>query len=402
MLVNISFGQVVQDYLFSTEIEKKIENQLENKTNLWGLQNHAVQFSFIGNYKASLATHKLYLEKNRETRNAVEGPKLDLEYFKKFKPINAVKAIAGESAKYNVVITNEAHYQPQNRVFTISLLKALYKKGFRYLATEDLAIDDKIYKKKRDKNLESRKYAVKATGYYISEPQYGNMVRTAIRMGYTLVPYEYWGSDIKDPLKRTLAREAGQARNIAKVLEKDPEARILVHSGYGHLNEFLNDNNDGLMGALLKKNHGIDPLTIDQTTFLPEKESPYSAAISIKKPSVLINKKKEFYSPSNEIILSDMKVFFPKTKYKNGRPNWLFYVKGRKFYFPKLKKIKLKYPLIIMAYVEGENIDEAIPFDVVEIKNANEKKALVLEKGRYTQIVKSISGKVEKSSIQLK
>ena len=328
-----------------------------------------------------------------------------MEHFKKFKPINAVKAIAKEASKYKIVITNEAHYQPQNRVFTLSLLKALYKKGFRYLATEDLAADDTISKNKNDTNIQSRGYAVKTTGYYISEPQYGNMVRTAINMGYTLVSYDYFPSEIKDPFKRAAAREARQAKNLAQVLEKDPKAKILVHSGYGHLNERLDSDRKefpGLMGAMLKHNHNIDPLTIDQTTYLPEKESLYSAAISIKKPSVLINKRKEFYSPSNETILTDIKVFFPKTTYRNGRPRWLFYEKGRKYYFPKLKKIDLKYPLIVKAYVGGEDIQEAIPSDVIEIKNSNEKKALVLKKGRYTQIVKSISGKIEKSSIQLK
>lgn len=401
-LYSISFGQVVPDYLFSADIEQKIKKHLDEKKNLWNLQNHAIQYSFIGNYEASLETHKLFLDQNKNRTNAIDGPKADLRSFKTFKPVNAVKAIAKEAEKYNVVITNEYHYQPQNRVFTTSLLKALYKKGFRYFAAEDLAINDKVYKKKEDSELNSRKYAVKKTGYYISEPQYGNMVRTALKIGYKMVPYDYFGSEIKDPLKRFEARENGQARNIANVLKKDPNAKVLVHSGVGHLNEKLTEGVAGLMGAMLKKNHKIDPLTIDQITYLPERRSPYSDAISIKRPSVFINNKGNFFSPSDEIMLTDMKVFFPKTNYEFGRPNWLFYPKGRKFYFPKLEKTKLKYPLIVMAYVKGENIDEAIPFDVIELKTADEKKALVLEKGSYTQIIKSRSGKTEKSSVCVK
>ena len=57
---------------------------------------------------------------------------------------------------------------------------------------------------------------------------------------------------------------------------------------------------------------------------------------------------------------------------------------------------------MVMAYVDGENVDEAIPFDVIEIKNANEKKALVLEKGKYKLVMKSNNGEIEKRSIEVK
>src|ERR1035438_9320797 len=88
------------------------------ETNFWQLQTYAVLFSKIGNYKASLATQNLYLEKNKAAMNIPVKPKADSVYFRTFKPKNAVDVIAKAAENYKVVITNEAHYQPENRVFT--------------------------------------------------------------------------------------------------------------------------------------------------------------------------------------------------------------------------------------------------------------------------------------------
>ena len=394
----VSSGQVVQDYLFSSEIEEKVQKHLADGKNLWNLQNLAVQFSFIGAYNQSLRTHKTFQEKNRGRTNPVEGPKPDLAYFDTLKPTSAVKTIAREAQNYRVVITNEAHYQPQNRVFTASLLKALYEKGFRYFSAEDLAVNDDVFSKREDINLNSRGYAIHKTGYYVTEPQYANLIRSALKLGYKIVTYEHYGSDQKDPLKRFVARENGQAKNIADVLERDPTAKIFILSGYGHLNERAGKDGVGLMGAMIKKNHDIDPLTIDQTSYLPETNHPYSNRISIKKPSVFFDKKHQIFSPRDAIIKSDIKVIFPKTIYRNGRPNWLFYEEGRKYYFPNLTKLKLKYPVLLMAYVQGEEIVKAIPADVIEIKTPNERKALVLKKGNYNLVVKTKNGR--KISVQ--
>ena len=56
-------------------------------------------------------------------------------------------------------------------------------------------------------------------------------MRTALRLGFTLVPYEA-ASATQD------ARESGQARNLVeRILRKDPHARVIVHAGYEHINE---------------------------------------------------------------------------------------------------------------------------------------------------------------------
>lgn len=386
-------AQVIKEYLFSSEIAAKVAAE----KNAWNLQNLAVQYSFSGNFAESLATQKLFTVKNAATRGVpYQAPMKD--DFKLRRPVDAVQAIAKEAEKYRVVITNEAHYQPQNRVFTTALLRALYDKGFRYFAFEDYAPDDEVFKSKNDKELNSRGYPVKATGYYILEPQYGNLVREAIRIGYKVVPYEHYASDKQDPVERLWARERGQAKNIAAILANDPGAKILVHSGYGHMNEHYNDG-EGQMGGMLKNEFKIDPLTVDQEKLLEENNNPHTSAFALRKPSVFVDDKGGYFSASYDVggsgFLADISVAFPKTKYINGRPDWLMYPGNRRYYFIRRGLLKIPYPLMILAYRKGEDIDSAIPADVIELGSAKESKALVLTKGDYTLLIKNQKGETQ-------
>lgn len=380
-----NFAQTTNDYLSSAEIQMLIDNE----TDFWKLQDYAVLFSEIGNYKASLAAEKLFLKKNKAAGSVgkVSGEGVD---FGTFKPKNAVNAITNAAKNYQVVITNEAHYQPQNRVFTALLLEKLYRNGFRYFAVEDLYIDDLNVKSKEDKELNKRKYPLKTSGFYLSEPQYGNLVRQALKIGYTLIAYEHYASDVQNPTERILARERGQAKNIAEILKKDSQARVLVHCGYGHLSENL-INGRGLMAAMLKKDFQIDPLTVDQEALLEEKNNPYFNLTKLAQPSVYVSGD-VFFNNSGTNRQVDMVVFFPKTKYVNGRPDWLRYDKTRRFFFAQLASRELSYPVMIFAYLKGEDVLASVPADIVEIKQPGEKTALVLDKGQYVLRIKDAAG----------
>lgn len=397
LVSTITFAQTDKDYPFSKDIQKMVDSE----TNSWQLQTYAVLFSKIGNYKASLATQNLYLEKNKAAMNIPVKPKADSVYFRTFKPKNAVDVIAKAAENYKVVITNEAHYQPENRVFTNVLLDKLYQEGFRYLCVEDLSRDDTVFKSKEDKELNTRKYPLKTSGYYMDEPQYGNLVRHALRLGYTLVPYEYYASEIKDPEQRIWSREKGQAKNIADILQKDPNAKILVHCGYGHLNENIIRDSLGQMAAMLKIHFNIDPLTIDQQDMLEENNDPYYNLTNVKEPSVYVSAN-GFFSDSTANHKVDMVVFFPRTKYINGRPDWLLYDKSKKYYFVKFDQNKLVYPVMISAFYKGEDISTTVPANIIEIETQNDKVALVLNKGEYTLQIRDSTGNKMEQSIQVK
>lgn len=396
LMASVTFGQVSKNYQTSKDIQKLVDNE----TNSWQLQTYAVLFSKVGNYKASLATQHLYLEKNKAAMNIPEKPKADSVNFKTYKPENAVDVISKAAKKYKVVITNEAHYQPQNRVFTSLLLTKLYQQGFRYLSVEDLSRDDTVFKSKEDKDLDSRKYPIKTSGYYMDEPQYGNLVRQALKLGYKLIAYEHYASEIKDPGERMMGREKGQAKNIAEILQKDPNAKILVHCGYGHLNENIKDS-IGLMAAMLKLYFNIDPLTLDQQDLLEENNDPYYNLTNVKEPSIYVSNK-GFFSDPNQNHKVDMVVFFPRTKYINGRPNWLTYDKNRKYYFARLEQTKLTYPIMISAYYKEEDISTGVPVDIIEIEKPNDKIGLVLNKGQYTLQIRDVIGNVIEQTVQVK
>lgn len=180
--------------------------------------------------------------------------------------VNGVDAIIALARNRRIVMVNEAHHDAHTRVLTLMLLPRLRAAGFTYFAAE--ALD------KRDATLMERGYPVTASGSeYLHEPLYGDIVREAIRLGYTIVPYE---ADDATPQ----GRESGQARNLyEQVFVRDPKAKLFVHAGYAHI-----DKQHGRIGAVnpmamqLSKLSGIDPLSIDQTDI--REENPRSETLA--------------------------------------------------------------------------------------------------------------------------
>lgn len=346
------------------------------------LQYYAVDFTKSGNYKASLAVEKEFVEKTQKTRNVPDRVKGDSVYFSGFHPLSAVSAVAAEAEKYRVVITNEAHYQPMNRVFTACLLDSLYKKGYRYFCPEGLGNRSVARNAMIDSGLNSRKYPSRFSGPYIGEPQYGNLIRHALEIGYTVVPYEYDVSHVKGAMEAYMAREKGQADNIAAILQKDPNARILVHCGYGHLDETHFDT-VGLMGAMLNIGHNIDPLTVDQEEMLEENHSDYRNWAKVKVPSVF-KRGATFFKDTTAHRKVDMVVFFPPVTYVKGRPDWLFFNKRSKSVaIPPIHTREVSFPVMVKAFYKEEDMAIAVPADVIELQNAGFEEMLVLTKGNY-------------------
>lgn len=85
---------------------------------------------------------------------------------------------------YNVVIVNEKHHVPADRLFMIPLLDSLYQLGFRHLGMESLW-------HKTIEGFQKDKYQKISTGnYYSLEPRFGELVRRALEMNYEVFPYE--------------------------------------------------------------------------------------------------------------------------------------------------------------------------------------------------------------------
>ncbi len=160
----------------------------------------------------------------------------------------AEPAILAQTRFRQVVMFNEEHTQPRGRWLVGSLLPALYRQGFRYLAIEALAPSDSA-------GLRRRGYPVVGSGFYTNEPHFGNLLRAARHLGFRLVAYE---SEITD-------REQGQARNLlAATIARQPDARVLVLAGHAHISETGALGGRSMAQWVRQLSH-IDPLTIDQT-----------------------------------------------------------------------------------------------------------------------------------------
>lgn len=180
-------------------------------------------------------------------------PDVALPRPREWQPVDAVDAITEAAGSRRVVIVNEAHHDAHTRALTLALLPRLRAIGYKYFAAE--ALDA------RDTGLATRGFPVSTSGSeYVHDPIYGELVREALKLGYTVVPYEAVGSNGQ-------ARETGQANNLFhRIFEHDPKAKVLIHAGYAHIDKTLGRlGNIRPMALELKRLAAIDPLCIDQT-----------------------------------------------------------------------------------------------------------------------------------------
>jgi hypothetical protein len=317
--------------------------------------------------------------------------------FLKYKPRNAKKYIIEQAKNKQIVMINEAHYDPMHRAFTYSLLKELYDLGFRYFGAETFSHYDTL--------LNQRGYPVTRTGYFTNEPVFGELVRYALELGYTLFPYEDTSKVDNGYTKKispngdTLIfynskfRDEIQAKFITKILEKDPKAKILIHAGYGHICEYDTTS----MGYFVKKYSGIDPLTIGQTNMIEKlnkkHENPYYSLCKITEPTVFVDSSNKAFVYQKNCF--DVTIFSPPTTYQSGRPDWLSLNGIRKPVYLDFKNEMETTPCLVFAYYESEykkNKQNAVPADVIEIDDLNNKIPLFLKPGDYIIVTKTDKG----------
>lgn len=337
-------------------------------------ENLAQAVSFLGDHRTVLAYEKMYYEPLPDSSKTEISKLADIT--KDISYIDAKQYIISRAKRSRVVMINEAHDKPQTRVFTASLLEDLYQQGFRYLAMEMLG------------NFSSNAVlrVNSGSGYYTAEPIAAELIRKALEIGYTLVPYE-------DTVTRHTVnqREYAQAENIYNFLsKKDTTAKILVHAGYSHIEEGARNDERIPMAAYFKIISGIDPLTIDQTEMIEMGKDPYGAWLY----DTWI-KKRPLFSPSVALFnnvpvdpfginLYDIHVIHPPTKYVNERPSWAA-MNGWRTEIPVSPAYRTTF--LIQAFYENEyneaNPGLSVPADQTYLNAANGMYYLYLHKGKY-------------------
>ena len=205
-------------YRFSSEIE----TQLAKDTTAWKHQLSAADYATKGDYKNALTQWDLAMGSRDMNYTEKQIDSINLIY----KKVNAKNYIIEKAKETKVVIINEAHHNSFHRVFTKSLLKDLYDLGYTNLGLEALTTSDSL-----NQALNKRKYPILKDGHYITEPQFGNLVREALEIGYYLFSY-----DTITRGNRSI-REITEAKNIQKEIESKPNEKFLIHCGYAHVHE---------------------------------------------------------------------------------------------------------------------------------------------------------------------
>lgn len=363
-------------YRFSADIEQR----LEKDTVPWKYQIGATEYSFGGFYQRALETW----DKNGGGVRPLSRE--DRIYLKDFRSRPAKDYILERAEKERVIIINEAHHNSRHRVFTASLLEGLYQKGYRFLGLE--ALDDSL--------LMKRTFPVLSSGYYTQESQMANLIYEAQKMGFTVFGYE------ADGKANGKEREIGQARNIARMMEKHPKGKFLIHCGYDHVMEGTPGSKDWekAMAGRLKEMSGVDPFTMDQVVCTEKANrawlNPWLALVQPQEPLVLVRADGKLFNGSAKNDQTDGRVLHPVTKEVKGRPDWLRMDGRRKDFLLAATEIPV-YPVLILAYRKGEYEKDGVPADVMERLDAKDERPLVLAPGRYTLVLKDQSYKVLKT-----
>ena len=154
-----------------------------------------------------------------------------------------------------LVVIMEAHNTPKHRRWIEQTLPILWSAGFRDYAAEAL--------NESGRSLKQRGYPVPLTGFYVSDPNFGNELRTAIDLDFRIHAYEARGKNFYE-------REQEQAKNLAALFSANPNLKLVVHVGYGHVFKTPDDRGQKLMAGHLWEMTGIEPYCIWQTYHSPE------------------------------------------------------------------------------------------------------------------------------------
>jgi hypothetical protein len=319
--------------------------------------------------------------------SALRGTPAPLPQAAEFHAVDAAQAIATLAASRRIVLVNEAHHVAQTRVLTLALLPRLRALGFTHFAAEGLD--------ERDRDLATRGYPTDASGVYVREPLYGEIVRTALALGFVVVPYESTttGAD-------TAAREEEQARHLVeRVFRAQPQARLFVHAGYAHVHKRAGYLDAEPMAVHLRRMSGFDPLSIDQTVLRPidarREYRDYRGLVqrfAIRSPSVMLAER-DGSAWSLEPDHYDVSVILPPPAHGIvGRPDWLVLGGAREVVPVDLDLREEHLPCVIEARYAAESA-KAVPADRMLVERGSGQVVLFLRPGKYRLAAIDASGR---------
>ena len=302
---------------------------------------------------------------------------------------SAVDTIVRAARDRRVVILNESHDRQRHRAFALEVALQLRKVGFTHFGAETFSRDLSESMKDGAPSLK--------TGVYTLDPIFADLARQAAVVGYQLFDFEQRPdqkpSGSVDRILRTTAREQAQAENIKKLLDANPNARLLVYVGGQHASKIPDQDNVAWMALRLKRMTGLDPLTIDQTVGTPrgraDLDHPLYRGIAnlsiLNYPVILTNAAgQSFPRPGYDLL-----VLHPRVSDIAGRPGWLEMNGYRKSYALKLAPIPSR--TLIRAFVRGES-SGSIAMDQILVSANQTEVTLMLPVGQYSVVQQTETG----------
>jgi hypothetical protein len=286
----------------------QLESQFAN-TQKWPLfmQSRAILASFVGEHQRAVTYY-----------SGVSAPDIASMPSQGVECVDAANGVIDLTKSRQVVMLNEAHHVASHRAFVMRLLPKLRAQGYEYFAAEMLEEPGAVTMK--------RGWPTQESGLFVNEPTAGNMLRSAIDLGFKIIAYDVIPKcDAGVGMDCQNQRERGQAdRLYDQIFKLHPKAKVVIYGGYGHIYEASNRQIDekrwNPMALYLRHSTGIDPLTIDQTYF---KERPTSTnqICPAGEVSLLQSNSGEPWVPDSLHGDIDAVLFHAPTN-QQGRPSW--------------------------------------------------------------------------------
>ena len=330
----------------------------------YGKQMKANALSFLGDlYSRNRLISQVFNYQNRKP----------FEISDDFQPQSAKEFILQQSKDHQVVMFNENHMNPENRIFLAQLLSELRKQGFKTLAVEALSTNDSSF-------IEN--VPTQMAGYYTREPEFGNLLRKAKELGFEILPYENTlETDLKGMAFNNF-RDSIQAENLKTIFEKNN--RMIVLAGHSHIEE-KQKSDWKMMAQRFYEITNVNPLTIEQAIFSNLGSASWRNNVSerISEPTVMVNKDGKIWTVADGYF--DIQVFFP------SKNDWIN--ENRIAYtFDYRRGLEGN---IIHIYNETDVIsNRQIPIAVQEIYSNENNQFYLPEKGIYQLVVLSPFGQV--------
>lgn len=280
---------------------------------------------------------------------------------------DAISVIVAAARDKRAVLINESHHQPMHRAFTQKLAAELRKIGYTYLAAEAFA----------EPVANQPRYTTAQHGYYVNEPAFATMINAALTAGWTLVPYDTTRIDQTVELRQRMRQREVDAANLLyeRIFARDPQAKALIHVGYGHL--YKESPPAGIqLGTLLSQKLGEGAtLHVDQTQFFAHADRtrenllyrPLLAKFGPTAPVIVRRADGAIPVLASMQRRVDMQVIFPDYGTLAGRPGWMAALAGRTAFPIPAALWPASGRRLVLLHAQDHDTD-AVPLDAVMVE----------------------------------